>query len=75
VILCDSGTLESDSLSIPAVPEKSESPTNPSLEDMERDYILRVLRENDGNQTKTCRLLGIDRKTLYLKLKKYGLQG
>jgi len=40
---------------------------------MERDYILRVLREYHGNQSKASQVLGIDRKTLYLKLKKYGL--
>jgi len=44
-----------------------------SLEDMERDYILRILREFNGNQSKASQVLGIDRKTLYLKLKKYGL--
>ncbi len=44
-----------------------------SLEDMEKDYILKVLRETGGNQSKASHLLGIDRKTLYLKLKKYDI--
>ncbi len=46
---------------------------NPSLEDMEKDHILKVLHEADGNQSKASQMLGIDRKTLYLKLKKYGI--
>jgi DNA-binding protein Fis len=32
-----------------------------------------VLKEANGNQSKASQLLGIDRKTLYLKLKKYGI--
>jgi transcriptional regulator of acetoin/glycerol metabolism len=32
-----------------------------------------VLREFSGNQSKASQVLGIDRKTLYLKLRKYGL--
>jgi two-component system response regulator HydG len=40
---------------------------------MEREYILRMLREAGGNQSKASQMLGIDRKTLYLKLKKYGI--
>jgi DNA-binding NtrC family response regulator len=44
-----------------------------SLEEIEREHILRVLRESGGNQSRAAQLLGIDRKTLYLKLKKYGL--
>ena len=40
--------------------------------DMEKEYILRVLKDANGNQSKASHVLGIDRKTLYLKLKKYG---
>ena len=40
---------------------------------MEKNYILRVLKEANGNQSRASQLLGIDRKTLYLKLKKYGI--
>ena len=50
-----------------------EKPGTGSLEEIERDHILRVLRETGGNQSRASQLLGIDRKTLYLKLRKYGL--
>ena len=43
-----------------------------SLEDMERNHILRVLEECGGNQTRAAEVLGIDRVTLHHKLKKYG---
>jgi len=41
------------------------------LEDMERLHIAEVLKETGGNQKKASEILGIDRKTLYLKLRHY----
>ena len=41
------------------------------LEDQERDYILWVLDEAHGNQTLAAQLLGIDRVSLWRKLKRY----
>ncbi len=73
VILCDSETIANKDLSIPVAQGTADKAAGGSLEEMERDYILRVLREFHGNQSKTSQVLGIDRKTLYLKLKKYGL--
>jgi len=73
VILCGSEMIEADDLSVPAARAAVEKGAAGSLEEMERDYILRVLREFHGNQSKASQVLGIDRKTLYLKLKKYGL--
>jgi DNA-binding NtrC family response regulator len=43
------------------------------LKDMEKDYIQAVLRAQHGNKSKTARILGIDRKTLHSKIKKYNL--
>ena len=45
------------------------------LREIEKDYILAVLKLNDGNQTRTSKQLGIGSATLYRKLKKYGLIG
>lgn len=42
-----------------------------TLEERERDYVLRVLREVNGNQTLAARVLGIDRVSLWRKLKRY----
>ena len=74
VILCESDLLGAEDLSVPTPAMIAELGTNPSLEEMEKNYILRVLKEANGNQSKASQLLGIDRKTLYLKLKKYGIQ-
>jgi DNA-binding NtrC family response regulator len=45
------------------------------LRDVEKDYILAVLKLNGGNQTRTADQLRIGSATLYRKLKKWGLIG
>jgi DNA-binding NtrC family response regulator len=40
---------------------------------MERQHILRVLQEHAGNKSKTARALGIERKTLYQKARRLGI--
>lgn len=42
-----------------------------SLEEVERDYILAVLRANDGNKATAAEQLKIGTATLYRKLKQY----
>lgn len=44
-----------------------------SLETIEKEAILATLSETNGNKSETARRLGINRKTLHLKLKRYGL--
>ena len=46
-------------------------PTDMSLEQVERWYIERVLREESGHVDSASRRLGIPRSTLYQKLKKW----
>jgi two-component system response regulator AtoC len=45
-----------------------------SLEDLERIHIEKVLRLNGYSRAKTATALGISKKTLYLKIKRYGLK-
>lgn len=40
-----------------------------SLEELERRYITHVLEATGGNQSQAARILGLDRKTIYRKLK------
>lgn len=46
----------------------------PSLEDQERAYITWVLTEVGGNKTLAAQVLGIDRVSLWRKLKRFGLE-
>ena len=46
----------------------------PSLEDQEKNFILWVLGEVGWNKTMAAQMLGIDRSSLWRKLKKYGLE-
>jgi PAS domain S-box-containing protein len=39
----------------------------------ERDRILQLLRDHDGNRSKTARALKINRTTLWRKMKRYGI--
>jgi DNA-binding NtrC family response regulator len=48
---------------------------NATLSEVERRYILRVLEKMDGHQIKTAQILGIDRRTLYRRLRQYGYGG
>jgi DNA-binding NtrC family response regulator len=45
------------------------------LADVEKAYIRAVLEDMKGNKGRAALALGIDRKTLWAKLKKYGLKG
>jgi PAS domain S-box-containing protein len=44
-----------------------------TLESIERDHIRRTLSENNWHRGRTAETLGINRKTLFLKMQKYGL--
>jgi DNA-binding NtrC family response regulator len=43
------------------------------LEEMEKEYIQAVLKDQHGNKSRAAKMLGIDRKTLWAKVKKYDL--
>jgi DNA-binding NtrC family response regulator len=45
-----------------------------SLEDLERDYIEAILRRTKGHQIRAAAILGIDRRTLYRKIRRYDLR-
>lgn len=43
-------------------------------EDSERSRIVAALQQTNGNKAKAARLLGIDRKTIYNKMEKLGIE-
>ena len=44
------------------------------LEDVEKEHIQSTLKMHNGHRSKTALSLGIDRKTLWMKMKKYGIE-
>jgi len=48
------------------------APAGRSLEELERSYIVQLLDQCLGNQSRVARILGINRRTLHRKLQKYG---
>ncbi len=46
-------------------------PLNLTLQEVERKYIIQVLEKVGGNRSKAAALLGIDRKTLRVKIAGY----
>jgi len=52
-------------------PEIATPPT--TLEEQETEHIISVLKMADGNRTKAAKMLGIDRVSLWRKLKKLGI--
>jgi DNA-binding NtrC family response regulator len=57
----------------PLSPSPSPSPSR-SLDESEKQHILKILEVNQWNISKSAKDLGIDRVTLYNKIKKYNIE-
>jgi two-component system response regulator HydG len=57
----------------PASLSGTELPELLTLEEVERRHVLRVLEACHGNRTDAAKILGLDRKTLYRKLLRWGV--
>jgi DNA-binding NtrC family response regulator len=64
--------LKGDNDSTPEARQKVQN-LRMALEEFEKQLIIDALEQNQGHRGKTAEILGIDRKTLYTKLKKYGV--
>jgi two-component system, NtrC family, response regulator HydG len=82
VLLADGKSIEADVLPIEMVMSNHQSTVaSVSVYDLkalsevqERELISKTLHEVKYNKSKAARLLNIDRKTLYLKIEKYGME-
>ena len=66
-------SLQPDDLPLQLVRTDGE-PEGVTLAALERRHIERILREEEGNITRAAAMLGIDRGTLYNKLRRYGIE-
>jgi two-component system response regulator HydG len=80
VILTEGETIEPTALPDRVTERRSEPLVgdrphpNPTLETIERSYILWVLQSEGGNKSRAAEVLGIDPSTLYRKLSRYGVE-
>jgi DNA-binding NtrC family response regulator len=75
----DTGLIQPDELDF-AEPEKAAEALaraggreDSSLDQMEKDHIIKILRETGGNKKKAAEILGIERRTLYNKARRLGI--
>ncbi len=80
IILAPGEILEVDSLPAELLEERESRPRSldhlspQSLDEVEGQFIAKTLRENNGNRTATAEILGIDKSTLWRKIKRHKLE-
>ncbi|MHB9099838.1 MAG: AAA-type ATPase lid domain-containing protein, partial [Syntrophales bacterium] len=58
----------------PCAPDITAGTFREAKQDFERQYIIRKLREFDGNISKTAEAIGLERSNLHKKIRSYGLE-
>jgi transcriptional regulator with GAF, ATPase, and Fis domain len=71
-ILSDDGVIERHHLALQPKAASAVSPDD--LSAIERQTIENVMRQTDGNKSKTARRLGLTRTQLYVRLRRFGLE-
>jgi DNA-binding NtrC family response regulator len=78
VILCDGKTIEPWDFPFTnaraKTSEAAAAPPEGTLEDVEKAHIMRVLRHVGGHRSRAAQALGVDRKTLRAKIRRYGIE-
>ena len=78
VVLTENDTIEPSDLLYyglnAATPPKSDVDRPRRLADVEKEHIVRTLKVFNGHKGKTAKWLGIDRKTLRSKLRRYAIE-
>ena len=77
VITCESQVIQPEDLGLsqrPAATTHAIPQGGPTLNELERQYISTVLREEKGRVAQAATRLGITRSTLYQKIKTYGIE-
>ncbi len=75
-LFCENGTITPRDLGLgcAAVQQAPSQNSNLTLEEVERQYIERIVREESGKVAQAALRLNIPRSTLYQKIKTYGIQ-
>lgn len=75
IIMAEHQILEAEDLTFSAIeqPYLTTTPGETNLDSLEKNTILRVIEQNNGNISKSAKDLGITRAALYRRLNKYDL--
>ncbi len=77
IVLCHGNVLHPEGLHLSGLPslktvqENGDNQDSFSLEDTERNAIIRALKQTSGVQKEAAKLLGISRRAIHYKIKKY----
>ncbi len=77
LVLADSPFINATDLELEApavIMPRSASTLREAVQELEREMVVTKLRENNGNISKTARMLGISRPTLYELIARYGIE-
>ncbi len=74
VVLCRNGILNPEDLDLKLDSETVVSQDSLSLEETERSTILQALKQTNGNRKESARLLGISRRSIHYKIKKFEIE-
>jgi len=77
VVLAAGNVIRGEHLSLSSPASRTAAGTQSgvlSLDDLEREHVVRVLAMTDGHKTRAADLLGISRPRLNRLIEKYGLQ-
>ncbi|MFP4213240.1 MAG: sigma-54-dependent transcriptional regulator [Desulfohalobiaceae bacterium] len=73
VVVGQSRYIQPEDLPIFRPQEKTACKESESLQEVEKEHIRATLQKQDWNISRSARILGIDRSTLYQKIKRYNL--
>ncbi len=75
LIMSDSNTLQADDFILSSQPKKSDELEiqTYNLDEIEKNVIMKVMKQNRGNISQAAAELGLTRTSLYRRMEKYGL--
>ncbi len=74
VLFAEKDVIDAEDLSCLFGPDTKSTTPKKTLKDLERDYILEVLKQVNFNKRRASEILGIPLRTLYRKLETYGIK-